>query len=126
MNRSQAASQVATAWGYFLPQIESRERVELGPGGLGVGGGVDRLERRGDRLAVAVAHEPHRGPDQVHHAGLHGRLGPGRLDRLGEPGQAVAAHDQHVADPAVGQVGADPGPELRALGRSGARSPARA
>ena len=34
---------------------------------------------------------------------------------LGEAPQAVAAHDQHVADPAVAQLGAHPGPELRAL-----------
>ena len=42
-------------------------------------------------------------------------LVPGRLDRLGKPGQPVAAHDEHVADAAVGQLGADAGPELRAL-----------
>src|SRR5699024_10647577 len=41
--------------------------------------------------------------------------GPGRLDRLGKPGQAVAADDEHVTHPAVGQVGADLGPELGAL-----------
>ena len=52
----------------------------------------------------------------MHHAGLHGGLRPGRLDRLGEPGEPVAADDQHVPDAAVGELGADPGPELRALG----------
>ena len=63
-----------------------------------------------------VGHEPHRRPNQVHRAGLHGGLRPGGLDRLGEAGQPVAADDQHVADAAVAQLGADPGPELRALG----------
>lgn len=33
-----------------------------------------------------------------------------------ESGEAVAAHDQYVPDPAVGQVGVHSGPEIRALG----------
>src|SRR5918994_1284325 len=41
---------------------------------------------------------------------------PGRLDRLGEPGQPVAAGDQHVGDAAVAELGEHPGPELGALG----------
>src|SRR5699024_1516739 len=49
-------------------------------------------------------------------AGLHGRLRPGGLDGLGKPGQAIAADDEHVAHAAVGELGAHPGPELRALG----------
>ena len=76
-----------------------------------------RAQRRGDALAVLVGHEPHGCPNEVHRAGLHHRLGPGGLDRLGEPGQPVAAHDQHVADPAVAQLRAHPGPELRPLDR---------
>ena len=35
---------------------------------------------------------------------------------FGEPGEPVAADDEHIADPAVAQLGAHPGPELRALG----------
>ena len=116
MNRSQALVQAATVAGYFLPQVRVGERVQLAPGGLLGGRGVDRAQRGRDGLAVAVGHEPHRGPDQVHDTGLDDRLGPGRGDRLGEAGQPVAADDQHVLDAAVGQLGADPGPELRALG----------
>src|SRR5690606_6123022 len=52
------------------------------------------------------------GPDQVHGAGLHGGVRPGRLDRFAEPGQAVAADDEHVADAPVAQLGAHAGPEL--------------
>ena len=52
----------------------------------------------------------------MHDARLDDRLGPRRGDRLGEAGQPVAADDQDVLDAAVGQLGADPGPELRALG----------
>ena len=51
----------------------------------------------------------------MHHAGLHGGLRPGRLDRLRQPGQAVAAHDQDVLHTPVRQLRANPGPELRAL-----------
>jgi len=43
---------------------------------------VDRAQSRGDLLAVGVADEAHRGPDQVHHAGLHGRSREGRLDHV--------------------------------------------
>jgi hypothetical protein len=51
----------------------------------------------------------------MHHAGLHERLGPRRLDRLGESRQAVATDDEHVAHTAIGQLSAHPGPELRAF-----------
>jgi hypothetical protein len=42
-------------------------------------------------------------------------LMPGRLDRLGESGQPIAADDEHVTHPAAAQLGAHPSPELRAL-----------
>lgn len=59
-----------------------------------------------------------------HQARLDRRLFPSRLDRIRQPGEAVAFHpsrrsegriqdDQHVADTGVSQVGADTGPELR-------------
>lgn len=51
----------------------------------------------------------------MHHAGLDHCPGPGGLDRLRQPAQAVAADDQDVLEAAVGQLGADPGPELGAL-----------
>ena len=115
MNRSQASRQTRTVAGYFLPQLRAFEDVQLlrrrGHGG----GGVDHLQRGGDGFAVTVGHEPQRRPDQVHGAGLHDRVRPGRLDRLREAGQPVAAGDQHVADAAVGELGAHPGPELRPL-----------
>jgi hypothetical protein len=40
---------------------------------------------------------------------------PGRLDRFREAGEPVAAHDQHILDAAVGQLGAHPGPKPGAL-----------
>ncbi len=46
----------------------------------------------------------------------HGGRRPGGLDGFGESGQAIAAHDEHVAHPAVAQLGAHPGPELGAFG----------
>ena len=118
MNRSQARSQVRDRGGYFdAPNFEAVNASQSASRrGVVVDGRVDRFERRRDCLAVLVVHEPHRGTEQVHGAGLHHRLGPARLDGLGEPGQPVAAHDQHVPDPAVAQLGADPGPELGALG----------
>ncbi len=59
------------------------------PCGLLAGGLVDRPESRCHGLAVAVGHEPRGGPDQVDHACLYRRLGPGRLNRLGQPRQPV-------------------------------------
>ena len=56
-----------------------------------------------------------RGPKQVHHAGPHGGRGPGRLDRVGQASQAVAAHDQHVTDASVAQLSEHPQPVLGAL-----------
>ena len=46
------------------------------------------------------------------HAGLDGGLRQGGFDGLGQAGQPVTAHDQHVTHAAVGQLGTDPGPEL--------------
>ena len=51
----------------------------------------------------------------MHGTGLHGGRWPGRLDRLGESGQPIAADDEHVTHPAVAQLGAHSGPELGAL-----------
>jgi hypothetical protein len=56
------------------------------------------------------------GPDQMNRAGLHRGRWPGRLDGLREACQPVAADDEHVAHAPVAQLGADPGPELGALG----------
>ena len=99
MNRSHASRQTRTVAGYFLPQVEPSKMSSSGRGGASVGGGVDRPQRGGDGLAVVVGDEPHRGPDQVHHTGLDHGVRPGRLDRLREPGQPVAAGDQHVWTP---------------------------
>jgi hypothetical protein len=51
----------------------------------------------------------------VHGAGLHRGGRPGRLDRLGKPGQPITTDDEHVAYPTVAQLGAHPSPKLRAL-----------
>ena len=73
-------------------------------------GGVDDLVQH--RREGQEGHEPCGGPDQVDHAGLDGGLRPGGFDGLGQAGQPVTAHDQHVTHAAVGQLGTDPGPEL--------------
>jgi hypothetical protein len=51
----------------------------------------------------------------MHHARLDDGAGPGRLDRLREPGQPVTAGDQHVLDAAVAELSEHPGPKLRPL-----------
>ena len=51
----------------------------------------------------------------MHHAGPHGGRGPGRLDRVGQAFEAVAAHDQHVFDASVAQLSEHPQPVLGAL-----------
>ena len=120
--------------------VEAEERDELGPGvlpqphdcrvlvaprfgeleesflGLGEGRGlVHGLQGPGDGVPVlpggvleAVAH-------QVHDAGLHDRLPPHRVHRLGQPLEAVAHHHQDVVDAAVLELGEDLQPVLGAF-----------
>ena len=52
----------------------------------------------------------------MHDVGLNGRLRPGRGDCFGEPGEPVAADDEHVTDATVGELRAHRRPELGALG----------
>src|SRR3954447_17983651 len=52
----------------------------------------------------------------MHHTGLYHCLGKDRGDGVGQPGEAVAAGDQDVAQAAVAQLGEHRVPELRALG----------
>ena len=106
VNRSQARSQVVTVWGYLTPMSDSEKSVRACQAASWFGAVQVGLESGGDLLAVLVGHEPHQGTDQVDHAGLDRCLGPGRLDRLGQARQPVAAHDQHVAHASVGQLGA--------------------
>src|SRR5215218_6704906 len=91
------------------------EALELNECGVAVGGGVDRAQRCGDLLAVAVVDVAQRGADEVHDAGLYPRLREDRFDRLGEALQAVDAADQHVPDAALLQLGQNGEPELGAL-----------
>src|SRR3954471_11154265 len=81
--------------------IPERAHVLHGQEEAGAGGGVDRPQRRGDLLAVAVVDVAQRGADQVHDAGLDPRLRERRLDRLGEALQPVDAADQDVIDAAA-------------------------
>jgi hypothetical protein len=69
------------------------EALELGLGGLGIGGAVDRPERGRDLAPVLVGHVAQRAPDLVDDAGLHPGLGEDGRDRFGEAGQAVDAGD---------------------------------
>ena len=52
----------------------------------------------------------------MHHARLHDGVGEDRVNRVGQPGQAVATGDEDVLDAAVTQVRQDLLPELRSLG----------
>src|ERR1019366_10018686 len=60
--------------------------------------------RRAQALAVTVGREPGRGPDEVHRAGLHGRLRPGRGDLLAQPAQPVTAADDDVSQATVAHL----------------------
>lgn len=102
-------------WPDTLAQVTAGELQQRGLRGINGRRGVDRFEGGCDLLAVGIGHEPHRSPNQVNRARLNDRSRPGRLDRLGKPGQAVTTHDQGVGDAAVAQLGEHPGPELRAL-----------
>ena len=115
MNFSQPLRQVRYSCRIFPAQLGGLEVIECILRGVGCRGGVNRPQGRGNLFAVLVADEPHRGADQVHHAGLDRRGRPCRRDGLREPGEPVAAHDEHILDAAVGQFSADPGPELRPL-----------
>ena len=92
------------------------EGLELGLGGVGVDGGVDRLQIPGDLLALAPRDVLQRRADQMHDTRLDRRAREDRLDRLREPLQTVDAADQDVLDAAGLQVVEDLHPELRALG----------
>ena len=124
VNRSQARSQVVTVWGYLTPMSDSEKSVRACQAASWFGAVQIGLESGRDLPAVPVGDEPHRGPDQVDHAGLDRRLGPGRLDRLGKAGEPVTFpralrsraggappfYDQHVLDAPVGQLSADEPP----------------
>jgi hypothetical protein len=101
----------------LLAPVRALEDVQFLSRGRFSGGGVDRPQRRGHGLAVVVGNEPHRRPDQMHHTGLNHGLRPGRLDRLREAGQPVAAGDQHLLHAPVAELSQHPGPKLRALRR---------
>src|SRR5215210_7866959 len=92
------------------------EALELDERGVGVGGGVDRAQRRGDLLAVAVVDVAQRGADEVHDAGLHPRGREDGFDRLGEALEPVDAADQDVLDATAAEIVEDGQPELGALG----------
>ena len=111
VNRSQARSQVVTVWGYLTPMSDSEKSVRACQAASWFGAVQIGLESGRDLPAVPVGDEPYRGADQVDHTGLDRGLGPGRLDRLGKAGEPVTAHDQHVLDAPVGQLGAHVRPE---------------
>jgi hypothetical protein len=56
--------------GVLAAQLGGLERLQLDPCRVGVGGLVDRFQRRRDGFALLPAHKPHGGPDQVHDTGL--------------------------------------------------------
>ena len=89
VNRSQARWQVVTVWGYLTPMSDSEKSVRACQAASWFGAVQIGLESGRDLPAVPVGDEPHRGADQVDHAGLDRRLGPGRLNRLGQPRQPV-------------------------------------
>ena len=112
MNRSHALVHVAAAAGYLVPSSDSAKANNAVSAASTVGSGVDRLECLGHGFAVFVGHEPHSGPDQVHNTGLDGGLGPGRFDRVTEPGEPVTAHDEHVTHAPVAELAQTPAQNL--------------
>jgi hypothetical protein len=69
------------------------ERGERLVGLVDVRGAVDRLERRGDLLVVAVGDVAQAGADLVDDAGLHPRLREDGGNRFGKPGEPIDARD---------------------------------
>jgi hypothetical protein len=92
--------------------VEGLERV---PGRLGRLRAVDLAEPGGHRLAVLPGAEVERVADEMNDAGLHDRLGEGRVDRFGKTLQTVDDRDQDVLDAAVPELVHHREPELRAL-----------
>jgi hypothetical protein len=91
------------------------EALELGLSGVGVDGGVDRLQISGDLLALAPRHVLQAVAQEMDNACLDGCLGGDRLDRLGEALEAVHAADQDASDAAMLELGQHLHPELGAL-----------
>ena len=92
-------------------ELAFRELAERLFRGLPVGRAVHAPERRAHPLPVVVGDEPVGRAYQVHHAGLHDRLGPRGLHGLGQALEPVAAHDQRVGHAPVGHLGAHVRPE---------------
>ena len=84
MNRSHASRQTRTVAGYFLPQVEP-SKISSSRAAASTVAACRSAAAWPRQLCVVIGDEPHRGPDQVHHAGLDHRVRPGCLDRLREP-----------------------------------------
>ena len=76
---------------------------------------LDRLEVFGDLVPVLSGGVLERVPQQVDDAGLHDRLRPDALDRVGQALEPVADQHAHVADAAVLDLGQHAQPVLGAL-----------
>jgi hypothetical protein len=84
--------------------------------GIDVGRGVDRFEVLGHLVVLPARHVLERVSNEVHDARLHGCRREDRLDRLGEPFEAVHAADQDVLDTTLFEIAQHLHPELGALG----------
>src|SRR6266508_2153729 len=91
------------------------EGLERRLGGVGIDGGVDRLQVASDLLPLPPRHVLEAMPDQVYHTRLHDRVREDRLDRLREALQPVDAAEQDVGDAALLELAQHLHPELRAL-----------
>src|SRR5271166_3241563 len=102
--------------GEFLPPLPCLEGVERRQSRLGAGRGIDRTQRRGQRLAVLPTGKVEAVADQVHNAGLQRGRGEHRAQRLRHPFQAVGHRNQNVVDAADLEVIEHLHPELGPFG----------
>ena len=80
------------------------EGRQLGLGGLRVGGRVDGLERCSQLPALLPAGVLQAVADQVHDAGLQRRGRKYRLQRLGNPLEAIGHSNQDIGHAPVAQI----------------------
>ena len=90
--------------------------IQFGLGRLCTGGGVDRLDRRRQRLAILPAGVIQAVANQMHDTGLQRRGGVDHAERLPHAFQAVGNRDQYVVAAAGLQVVEHLHPELRPFG----------
>ena len=97
--------------------------------GDGVRPGLDTLGHVEDRPVVGLhlglrvlGHLGENVPSAMDEAALPQRGTDGPLDRADQPGRAVRDDEQRAAEPALTEVGKQPGPGVAGLGRGGVQA----